>query len=68
MLPSDRGDVKHTVDKEGIQAGMAHALGVWRKVNPAKATFRNLIIIVLKILNDGELANSIARYTAGKSS
>ena len=68
LLPADRGDVNRTANQEGIQAGMAHALSVWRKVNPAKATFRNLIIIVLENLNNGELARSIAKYAAGKSS
>ena len=69
LLPSDRGDVNRIANQEGIQAGMAHALGVWRKVNPAKATFRNLILIVLEKLHDpGELAKSIARYAAGNSS
>ena len=64
LVPADRGDVKRIANQEGTQAAMAHALGIWRRVNPARATFRTLITIVLEHLKDGDLAREIAAYAA----
>ena len=38
-----------TADREGIQAGVAHVLRLWKKVNPSRATLLALLIISLTV-------------------
>ena len=56
-----QADVRRTVDREGTQAGVAHALRLWHGVNPSRATYRALVEILL-ILRKGDSARLVCNF------
>ena len=61
LTRAEHSDVKTTMDREGIQAGVAHALRVWRGANPSRATFRSLLDILLN-LRQGAASIQVCEY------
>ncbi len=61
LTPADLGDVTDVTRRYGNQAGVAHALRVWRRVNPSRATFRALVEIAIG-LRRGDTATDICRF------
>ncbi len=61
LTPADRGDVTDFTRRFGNQAGVAHALRVWQRVNPSRATFRALVEIVIG-LRRGDTATDICTF------
>ncbi len=61
LTPADLGDVTDVTHRYGNQAGVAHALRVWQKVNPSRATFRALVEIAIR-LRRGDTATDIFRF------
>ena len=61
LTPAECADVKDTAHREGTQCGVAHALKLWRRVDPSKATYRALLDI-LASLRRGDIAVSICKY------
>ena len=43
------GDVTDATHRYGNQAGVAHALRAWQRVNPSRATFRALVEIAIEL-------------------
>ena len=58
---AEHSDVSRTADREGIEAGVAHALRLWRRLNPSRATFRALLVILLS-LRRGDTSTQICKY------
>ena len=52
--------VNRTADKKGTQAGIAHALRLWRNANPSKATYRTLLEIAESLRRD--TTSQICKY------
>ena len=65
LTPADRGDVTDFTRRFGNQAGVAHALRVWQRVNPSRATFRTLVEIAIG-LKRGDTASDICRFIVKK--
>ncbi|XP_064395955.1 uncharacterized protein LOC135342984 isoform X6 [Halichondria panicea] len=61
LTSADLGDVTDVTRRYGNQAGVAHALIVWQRVNPSRATFRALVEIALG-LRRGDIATDICRF------
>ena len=61
FTPAERADVNRTADRDGIQAGVAHALRLWQRVDPSKATVRALLEILVG-LRRGDIAVQICKY------
>ncbi len=61
LTPADLGDVTDVTRRYGKQAGVAHALRVWQRVNPSRATFRALVEIAIG-LRRGDTATDICRF------
>ena len=61
-----QADVRRTVDREGTQAGVAHALRLWQGLNPSRATFRALVDILVS-LKRGESARLICNFIVTNS-
>ncbi len=61
LTPADRGDVTDVTRRSGNQAGVAHALRVWQRVNHSRATFRALVEIVIG-LRRGDTATDICTF------
>ena len=61
LTPAECADVKETAHREGTQSGVAHALKMWRRVDPSKATFQALLDI-LASLRRGDIAVNIRKY------
>ena len=61
LTPAECADVKDTAHREGTQCGVAHALKLWKRANPSKATFRALLDI-LASLRRGDVAVNIRKY------
>ena len=61
LTRAEYADVKDTVHREGTQSGVAHALKLWRRVDPSKATFRALLDIVIS-LRRGDISADIHKY------
>ena len=61
LTPANLDDVTDVTSRYGNQAGVAHALRVWRKVNPSRATFRALVEIAIE-LRRGDTATDICRF------
>ncbi len=49
LTPADLCDVTDATHRYGNQAGVAHALGAWQRVNPSRATFRALVEIAIEL-------------------
>ncbi len=49
LTPADLGEVTDVTRRHGNQAGVAHALSVWQRVNPSRATFRALVEIAIEL-------------------
>ena len=49
LTPADLGDVTDVARRYGNQAGVAHALRAWQRVNPSRATFRALVEIAIEL-------------------
>ncbi|XP_064394892.1 uncharacterized protein LOC135342163 isoform X2 [Halichondria panicea] len=67
LTPADLGDVTEVTRRYGNQAGVAHALGAWRRVNPSRATFRALVEITIG-LRRGDTATDICRFIVDNTS
>ncbi|XP_064394889.1 uncharacterized protein LOC135342162 isoform X2 [Halichondria panicea] len=67
LTPADLGDVTDVTRRYGNQAGVAHALGAWRSVNPSRATFRALVEIAIG-LKSGDTATDICRFIVENTS
>ena len=52
LKPAEVTIVNKTADKKGTQAGIAHALRLWRNANPSKATYRTLLEIAESLKRD----------------
>ncbi|XP_064400962.1 uncharacterized protein LOC135347051 isoform X4 [Halichondria panicea] len=61
LTPADLGDVTDVTRRYGNQAGVAHALRAWQRVNPSRATFRALVEIAIR-LRRGDTATDICRF------
>ena len=61
LTPVECADVKEKAHREGIQSGVAHALKLWRRVDPSKATYQALLEI-LASLRRGDIAVNIHKY------
>ncbi|XP_064400920.1 uncharacterized protein LOC135347044 isoform X3 [Halichondria panicea] len=61
LTPADLGDVTDVTRRYGNQAGVAHALRAWQRVNPSRATFRALVEIAIG-LRRGDTATDICRF------
>ena len=61
LKPAERADVNKTADRDGIQAGVAHALRLWHRVDPSRATFRNLVEILVT-LRRMDIAAQVCKY------
>ena len=61
LTPADLGDVTDVRIRYGNQAGVAHALRVWQRVNPSRATFRALVEIAIG-LRRGDTATDICKF------
>ncbi|XP_064400876.1 uncharacterized protein LOC135347002 isoform X1 [Halichondria panicea] len=58
---ADRDGVTDVTRRCSNQAGVAHALRVWQRVNPSRATFRALVEITIG-LRRGDTATDICRF------
>ncbi len=67
LTPADLGDVTDVTRRCSNQAGVAHALRVWRRVNPSRATFRALVEIAIA-LRRGDTATDICRFIVENTS
>ena len=61
LTRAECADVKDTAHREGTQSGVAHALSLWRRVDPSRATFRALLDIVVS-LRRGDISTDIHKY------
>ena len=61
LTPADRDGVTDVTRHYGNQAGVAHALRAWQRVNPSRATFRALVEIAIG-LRRGDTATDICRF------
>ncbi len=61
LTSADREGVTDVTRRCSNQAGVAHALRVWQKVNPSRATFRALVEIAIG-LRRGDTATDICRF------
>ena len=61
LIPAEHADINRTADRDGIQAGVAHALRLWHRVDPSRATFRNLVEILVT-LRRMDIANQVCKY------
>ena len=61
LTPAERTNVNRTADREGIEAGVAHALRLWRRVDPSRATFRILVKILVD-MRRRDIAVQICKY------
>ena len=61
LTPAECADVKERAHREGTQSGVAHALKLWRRVDPSKATYRALLDILIS-LRRGDIAVNIRKY------
>ena len=61
LTTAEHSDVNRTADREGVQAGVAHALRLWRRLNPSRATFRALLFILLS-LRRGDTSAQVCEY------
>ena len=61
LTPVECADVRERAHREGTQSGVAHALKLWRRVNPSKATYRALLEI-LASLRRGDIAVNVRKY------
>ena len=64
LTPADRDDV---TDVTRRHAGVAHALSVWKKVNPSRVTFRALVEIAIG-LRIGDTATDICTFIVENTS
>ncbi len=63
LPPASLGELTDVTRCYGNQAGVAHALRAWRRVNPSRATFRALVEITIG-LRRGDTATDICRFIA----
>ncbi len=61
LTPANLDDVTDVTRRYGNQAGVAHALRMWRRVNPSRATFRALVEVAIG-LRRGDTATDICRF------
>ena len=61
LTPAECNEVKNRAHREGTQFGVAHALKLWRRVDPSKATYRALLEI-LASLRRGDIAVNVRKY------
>ena len=61
LTPGQQTDVRIQTFVNGTQVGMKVALKYWRNRNPAEATFRNLLLILLS-LSKGDVAVQVCKY------
>ncbi len=61
LTPADRDGVTDATRCYDNQAGVAHALRAWQRVNPSRATFRALVEIAVG-LRRGDTATDICRF------
>ena len=61
LTPAECADVKDAAHREGTQSGVAHALKLWRRLDPSKATYRALLEI-LASLRRGDIAVNVRKY------
>ena len=61
LTPAECADVRERAHREGTQSGVAHALKLWRRVDPSKATYQALLEI-LASLRRGDIAVNIRKY------
>ncbi|XP_064395830.1 uncharacterized protein LOC135342893 isoform X2 [Halichondria panicea] len=67
LTPADLSDLTDVTRRYGNQAGVAHALRVWQRVNPSRATFRALVEIAIG-LRRGDTATDICRFIVENTS
>ena len=67
LTPADRDGVTDITSCYGNQAGVAHALRAWRKMNPSRATFRALVEVAIG-LRRGDTATDICRFIVENTS
>ena len=60
LSPAEATIVNRTAGKQGNQAGIAHALRLWRNANPSKATYRTLLEIAESLRRD--TTSQICKY------
>ena len=61
LTPAECAHVRERAHREGTQSGVAHALKLWRRVDPSKATYRALLEI-LASLRRGDIAVNVRKY------
>ena len=67
LTPADLSDLTDVTRRYGNLAGVAHALRVWQRVNPSRATFRALVEIAIG-LRRGDTATDICRFIVENTS
>ncbi len=63
LPPASLGELTDVTRCYGNQAGVAHALRAWRRVNPSRATFRALVEITIGLRRE-DTATDICRFIA----
>lgn len=62
---AEKCDATRKRDVEGTQAGVAHALRIWRRMDISRATYRPLVDIFIE-LKSGDTAADICRFIVEK--
>ena len=62
LCPAEQANVRETKD---VQDAMSKCLSAWKQINPANATFRNLLNMTLH-LGKAQTANDICKYLTGE--
>ncbi len=61
LTPADRDGVTDVTRRYGNQAGVAHALRAWQRVNPSRATFKALVEIAIELRRE-DTATEMCRF------
>ena len=65
LTPADQQNAKNATLQYDVQTGVKKALGLWRKANPAAATYRNLVKILLRMGDNGiTIATEVCKFSA----
>ncbi len=68
LLPAEKEDVRRLRDFKTTDKSLKKALEIWRNRDPYKATFKNLLIILLdNEFLKGDVAKDVANYISNRS-